>query len=97
MKQRKIVGYAIVSLIFIMGLSPIVLEIKKAQRSNALAVTKITPEEGPTVGGNSITIEGSDFLKRLTVKEVTVGGATSCLLSSEQWVYCWGSKMSTGR
>lgn len=91
MKQRKIVGYAIVSLIVIMGLSPIVLEIKKAQRSNALAVTKITPEEGPTVGGNSITIEGSDFLKRLTVKEVTVGGATSCLLSSEQWVYCWGS------
>ena len=89
MRYRNLVGYALAGLI-IVGLSPIILDIKKNQRSNALAVTKITPKEGPTVGGNTIVIEGSDFKKRVTVKQISVGGAVTCLLSSEQKVYCWG-------
>ena len=89
MKYRNLVGYVLAGLIII-GLSPIILDIKKNQRSNALAVTKITPKEGPTAGGNTIVIEGSDFKKRVTVKQISVGGGVTCLLSSEQKVYCWG-------
>lgn len=89
MKYRNLVGYALAGLIII-GLSPIILDIKKNQRSNALAVTKITPKEGPTAGGNTIVIEGSDFKKRVTIKQISVGGGVTCLLSSEQKVYCWG-------
>ena len=90
MKYRNLVGYVLAGLI-IVGLSPIILDIKKNQRSNALAVTKITPKECPTAGGNTIVIEGSDFKKRVTVKQISVGGAVTCLLSSEQKVYCWGN------
>ncbi len=89
MKYKNLIGYVLAGLIII-GLSPIILDIKKNQRSNALAVTKITPKEGPTAGGNTIVIEGSDFKKRVTVKQISVGGGVTCLLSSEQKVYCWG-------
>lgn len=90
MKQRKIVSCMVAGLAIIAILGPTVLNIKKDQQSNALAVTRITPKEGPTVGGNTIVVEGNDFLRRVTVEEISVGGKVTCLLSSEQWVYCWG-------
>jgi IPT/TIG domain len=47
----------------------------------SLAVTSVTPDEGPTAGHTTVTIKGSDFVKGATV---TIGGkASSVTVHSE--------------
>ncbi|HYB22398.1 MAG TPA: IPT/TIG domain-containing protein, partial [Solirubrobacteraceae bacterium] len=47
-----------------------------------LEVTSVSPKEGPTAGGTSVTIKGADFVKGATVK-IGVKAATSVTVRSE--------------
>jgi alpha-tubulin suppressor-like RCC1 family protein len=53
-------------------------------------ITNISPIEGPTVGGTTVTFTGTNFLFFIPAVDVTTGANHTCVLLNSKKVKCWG-------
>ena len=59
----------------------------------APTITSISPTSGPVAGGETVTINGTNFFKGKTITDLTVGMAHTCAAVDGK-AYCWGNNSS---
>jgi len=58
--------------------------------SGALTATNVSPKSGPTAGGTTVTITGTDFQQMAGWKQMVAGDDYTCALNYGGQFYCWG-------
>lgn len=59
----------------------------------APTITSLSPTTGPTSGGTSVTITGTNFLRAKDFSDLSAGGEHTCAVAGKK-AYCWGSNAS---
>ena len=91
-KNKRIIIAIGVSLVIISAFYPILKNIKRAERSNAVApqIDRVFPSVGAVSGGDKIRITGRNFEQAQGVKWLEVHFYHSCVMATNNRTFCWG-------
>lgn len=83
---------SVMLMVVIIGLTPLIMALKRAQFSNAGANLSLSQTEGPTSGGNVVTIQSKDdvFRQTINIKKFDVSLGFACGIDDQNDTYCWG-------
>jgi len=79
--------------LFILGLGFLItgaITITNLVDAAPFTVTSITPNQGPTAGGQTITITGTNFQQNMEWKQISASNTNVCAITSNDRAYCWG-------
>ena len=92
--KTKVLFAALALLIGAGSFLPSMLQAKTAKAAAGdLAITNVSPNSGPTTGGNQVVIDGDGFMKEVTLTQITMGYGHTCALGSDNKAYCWGGQL----
>ena len=91
-KNKRIIIAIGVSLVIILAFYPILKNIKRAERSNAVApqIDRVFPSVGAVSGSDKIRITGRNFEQAQGVKWLEVHFYHSCVMATNNRTFCWG-------
>ncbi|MCL1876508.1 hypothetical protein FWF74_00475 [Candidatus Saccharibacteria bacterium] len=64
--------------------------------ANALEITDVIADQGPTAGGQRVTIYGDFKVQGERVVQISAGGRHTCALDNHNKIYCWGIGSTIG-
>ena len=91
-KKIKNIGLLFIALISSFGMTTSLLRNNFSTSSvNALGLTAININQGPTTGGTNVTLTGDFGIPGTKVTQISVGGSHVCALAANNQIYCWGT------